>query len=110
MEANNKRVALTTSQGKIVQYQEQSNIAFQLLVKSQVSENPISLLELCKYPLSLVCLSLATPDGYFAETNKAALMHILLEDCDNPDSSTRAFHIEDGNALWHSLVQVPLTF
>ena len=110
MEANNKKVALTTSQGKIVQYQEQSNIAFQLLVKSQVSDNPISLSELCKYPLSPVCHSLATPDGYFAKTNKAALMHVLLEDCDDPDPATRAFHIEDGNALWHSLVQVPLTF
>ncbi|XP_052812099.1 uncharacterized protein LOC128239473 isoform X2 [Mya arenaria] len=45
MESSNKTVKLTASQGKIVQYQEQSNIAFTLLVKSQQLREPIQLEE-----------------------------------------------------------------
>ena len=42
MEAASKKVKLTTSQGKLVQFQEQSDVAFTLLLKSQVQENPLT--------------------------------------------------------------------
>ncbi|KAL3064762.1 hypothetical protein OYC64_000901 [Pagothenia borchgrevinki] len=67
MEACNKKVTLTSSQGKVIQYQEQSNLAFLLLVKSQRAEDPLDLEELMKYPLMPVSPSLGTPDGFFSK-------------------------------------------
>ena len=43
MEDNNKKVSLTTSQGKLIQYQEQSDLAFRLLVKSQMQNVQLDL-------------------------------------------------------------------
>ncbi len=43
MEVSNKTVKLTSSQGKLIQYSEQSNLAFMLLVKSQLLDEPLSL-------------------------------------------------------------------
>ena len=40
MEAGNKTAKLTTSQGKLIQYQEQSDLAFTLLIKSQMLDTP----------------------------------------------------------------------
>ncbi|KAI4827600.1 hypothetical protein KUCAC02_030985 [Chaenocephalus aceratus] len=63
MEACNKKVTLTSSQGKVIQYQEQSNLAFLLLVKSQRAEEPLDLEELMKYPLMPVPLALGHQMG-----------------------------------------------
>ena len=65
MEAGNKKVSLTSSQGKVIQYQEQSNLAFLLLVKSQSQDEPLDLEELMKYCLMPVPPGLGTPDGFF---------------------------------------------
>ncbi|KAJ8349354.1 hypothetical protein SKAU_G00244840 [Synaphobranchus kaupii] len=66
---------------KLFVYQEQSNLAFQLLVKSQMLDMPINLDELMRYPpLALFLMHLASPDGYFAKTNKATILHYLLQD------------------------------
>ncbi|KAI4821039.1 hypothetical protein KUCAC02_028991 [Chaenocephalus aceratus] len=70
MDYCSKRVKLTSAQGKLFVYKEQSNLAFQLLVKSQIMEMPINLEELMRYPLSPVPHALGSPDGYFAKTNK----------------------------------------
>ena len=67
MEANNKIVKLTSTQGKVIQYQEQSNIAFTLLVKSQLLEKPIDLEKLVCFPLTPVPHMLGTPDGFFTK-------------------------------------------
>ena len=107
METCNKKVTLTSSQGKVmrcsntrrlwyflcytpyqhvnhlsfqvIQFQEQSNLAFVLLVKSQSQDEPLDLEELMKYCLMPVPPSLGTPDGFFSKTNKASILHYLLE-------------------------------
>ena len=70
METTNKSVKLTTSQGKIIQYREQSDLAFMLLVKSQLLDEPLSLDELVRYSLVLVPPVLGTADGVFSKTTK----------------------------------------
>ena len=63
MEGNNKFARLTTSQGKLIQYQEQSDLAFQILVKSQLLDYPPDIKVLMKYSLTPVPASLGTPNG-----------------------------------------------
>ena len=77
MEENNKKVSPTTSQGKLIQYQEQSNLAFKLLVTQKTSFN---LNTLMGYSLSPVPHYLGTVDRFFAKTNKASMMHLMMED------------------------------
>ena len=64
---------------QLVQYQQQRNLAFMLLVKSQLLDEPLDIDELMCYSLASVPHSLGTPDGFFAKTNKAAMLHFLLE-------------------------------
>ncbi|XP_033949403.1 uncharacterized protein [Pseudochaenichthys georgianus] len=104
MDYCSKRVKLTSAQGK-------SNLGFQLLVKSQIMEMPINLEELMRYPLSPVPHALGSPDGYFAKTNKATILHQLQQDRDEdvlyPND---ALFIQDGNALFHMMSNLPPTF
>ena len=94
-----------------MQYQEQSSLAFLLLVKSQNQEEPLDLGELMKFPLLPVPPSLGTPDGFFTKTNKAAILHYLLEDATSDDLSypQNALFIQDGMALLHTLKNLPQT-
>ena len=111
MEANNKIVKLTSTQGKVIQYQEQSNIAFTLLVKSQLLEKPIDLEKLVCFPLTPVPHMLGTPDGFFAKTNKASMLHYLLEEfIEDVQIPENAFHIQDGNAHFYTLTKLPDSF
>uniref|UniRef100_UPI00358FA82B uncharacterized protein n=1 Tax=Myxine glutinosa TaxID=7769 RepID=UPI00358FA82B len=111
MEASNKKITLTSSQGKVIQYQEQSNLAFLLLVKSQSQDEPLDLGELMKYCLMPVPPSLGTPDGFFCKTNKASILHYLLEDTTPQDLQypKDALFIQDGMALLHTLANLPPT-
>lgn len=83
-----------------------------LLIKSQQLDEPIDLDELMRYPLTPVPHSLGTADGFFNKTNKAAMLHFLLEDFpDNGVSQPKdALFIQDGNALLHALKNLPPTF
>ena len=91
-------------------YQEQSNLAFQLLVKSQVLDMPISLEELMHYPLSPVPHALGSPDGFFAKTNKASILKYLLKDRDEDVAYPKnALFIQDGNALFHMMANLAPT-
>lgn len=111
MEVANKSVKLTTSQGKLVQYTEQSDLAFQLLIKSQLLTTPLDLDMLMTFSLTPVPASLGTPDGFFNKTNKAAAMHHLLADRTTEASyPADAFFIQDGNAMFHSIKSLPQTF
>ena len=96
---------------QLIQYQEQSNIAFLLLVKSQGEVDTLDLGELMTYCLMPVPPSLTTPDGFFAKTNKAAILHYLLEDATPEDLSypKDALFIQDGMALLHVLTNLPPT-
>ncbi|KAK7026529.1 hypothetical protein SK128_007721, partial [Halocaridina rubra] len=67
---------------QLFMYQEQSNLAFQLLVKSQMLDALTYLEELMRYPLSPVPHALGSSDGFFAKTNKATILHYLLQDED----------------------------
>ena len=63
------------------------------------------------YSLSPVPHCLGTPDGFYAKTNKAAMMHFVLEDRTSQVSYPKdAFFIQDGNALFHALINLPPTF
>ena len=82
-----------------------------LLGKSQQSDKPLDIDELMHYPLTHVPHSLGTTDGFFNKTNKAAMLHFVLED--TPDDVTfpnDALYIQDGNALFHILTDLPRTF
>ncbi|CAL8338486.1 unnamed protein product [Boreogadus saida] len=55
--------------------------------------------------------SLGTADGFFNKTNKAEMLHYLMEDAPGDVSySKEAFYIQDGNALFHALMNLPPTF
>ena len=94
-----------------VQYQEQSNLASLLLIKSQNREEPLDLGELMKFPLLPVPPSLGTQDGFFSKTNKAAILHYPLEDLSSDDLPypQDALFIQDGMALFHTLTNLPPT-
>lgn len=82
-----------------------------LLVKSQLLDNPLDLDELMTYSLTPVPHSLGTPDGFLNKTNKATILHFLTEDYgDVPYPSDKSLYIQDGNALFHALGQLPPTF
>ena len=79
MAAPNKTAKLTTCDGKIIQYREKSDLAIVLLIKSKVLEKPLDLDELLTYSLFLAPYTFATANGFFAKTNKARMLHHLLE-------------------------------
>lgn len=97
---------------QVIQYREQSDLAFMLLIKSQQLDEPIDLDELMRYPLTPVSHSLGTADGFFNKTNKSTMLHFLLEDFPDhvPSKPKDAFFIKDGNALFHALTNLPPTF
>ena len=52
---------------QVIQYREQSDIAFPLLFKSQHLNNPINLDEIMTYSLTTVSCSLGTSDGFLQQ-------------------------------------------
>uniref|UniRef100_UPI00358FE6F1 uncharacterized protein n=1 Tax=Myxine glutinosa TaxID=7769 RepID=UPI00358FE6F1 len=111
MKHASKKVILTTSQGKLIQYQKQSNLAFTLLVKSQLLDEPLNLDEVMRYCLSPDPHCLGTPDGFFDKTNKATMMHNILDDrTEEVPYPKDTFFIQDGNALFHALTSLPPMF
>ena len=111
MEFSNKTVILTTTQGKFIQYKEQSDLAFKLLVMSQMQNRCLDLDELMTYCLAPVPHCLGTPDGFFAKTNKASMLHFVTEDSREEVSCPKnAMFIQDGNALFHALIDLHPTF
>ncbi|KAK3084587.1 hypothetical protein FSP39_015968 [Pinctada imbricata] len=96
LEEGNKITKLTSSQGKTIMYKEQGDIAFQLIVKSQLLEKPISIEELMSFCLTPVPHSLGTSDGFMAKTDKAALARYISAGSDSVDVIPRG----DKNALY----------
>ena len=102
----NKTVCLRTSQESLIQYKEQCDLAFKLLVKSQMLNVPIDL----DYPLSPVPHCLGTHDGFFAKTNKASMLHFIMEGHDVEEQYLKgSMFIQDGNVLFHTLNNLPPT-
>ena len=84
-------MAKTTSTKELL-YRQQSNIAFQLLVRAQEQPEKIELKELVKYPLMLVLSSIGTADGFLLKTNKAKGFEFLtkgIQEADIPPDGTR---------------------
>ncbi|KAL5014823.1 hypothetical protein ScPMuIL_000962 [Solemya velum] len=108
-----RKVKLTTSKSKIVQYKQQGNIAFQLFVKCQAHPDlKINLQELLTYPLTPVPYSLATADGFLAKTDKAKAFHHIAKDVEdfNQPPTERTLTIHDGNAMFYCMKEVPGNF
>ena len=109
-----KRVKLKTSSNKEVQYIQQGNIAFQLLVKSQkLLGDKLELAELMSYQLTPVPYSLALADGLMSKTDNSKGMHHLVTDTDDATVTpypNEILVIEDGNAVFHSLHDLPDKF
>ena len=80
-------------------------------MKSQLLEEPVNIDELMCYSLSPVPHCLGTPDGFFAKTNKAAMVHSILSDVtEGVPYPSDVFFIQDGNALFHAMTNLPPTF
>ena len=92
-------------------YKEQRDLAFKLLVKSQMLNVPIDLDTLMSYPLSPVLHCLGTPDDFFAKTNKASMLHLIMEGHDVEEQYPKgSMFIQDGDALVHTLNNLPPKF
>ena len=74
-----KTCKLKTSTSKEIEYKQQSNVAFQLLIQAQNHDQKLDLIELMSYPLTPVPYSLGTADGGLLKTNKAKGMEHLLK-------------------------------
>ena len=66
-----KTVVVKTTKNRELIYRQQSNIAFQLLVRAHDQPEKIELKELVKYPLMPVSSAIGTADGFLLKTNKA---------------------------------------
>jgi hypothetical protein len=78
-----KKTTIKSSQNKIIEYRHQSNIAFQLLVRSQCDDLRIYLKELLAYPLTPVPYNIATSDGFLSKTDKSKGYHFLTKDVED---------------------------
>ena len=93
------------------QYRDQSDLAFMLLIKSQHLDEPLDIEEMMRYSSTPVPHSLGTADGFFTNTNKAAMLHFLLEDApEDVPYPTHALFIQVGNALFHAMTNLPPAF
>ena len=112
MASASKKMSCNTKTNKVVELKQQGNIAFQLLVKLQGKGKELDLEKIMKYQLTPVPSCLGTPDGYLNKTNKATGFHFLtkeIPDALQPDPADTLV-ILDGNALYHSMVEVPENF
>ena len=107
-----KTVVVKRTSNRELHYRQQSNIAFQLLVRAQEQPEKIELKELVKFPLMPVPSDIGTADGFLLKTNTAKGFEFLtkgIEDADiPPDGDT--LNIEDGNATFYSMKEIPATF
>ena len=107
-----KKVKVTTTQKKVIEYKEQGNVAMFLLFKSQQLGNPIKFEVLMSFCITPLPYSIATTDGQLAKTNKAKGMNHMLkeeEDADLPPAEETLI-VQDGNAVYHQLMVVPPDF
>ena len=77
-DACNTVTKLKTAQGQIIQYREQGDLAFKLLIKAQDLDHPVSIEELMTYSLTSVPHALGTPDGFMNKTEKSKAVTFLF--------------------------------
>lgn len=113
MSAMHTSVKVTSSKNKTIVYKQQGNVAFQLLVKSQQAADKMDLRKLLTYPLVPVPYSIGLPDNFLAKTDKAKGLHYLIKDLDDaniPEDPKSCLVIEDGNAIFHYIQEIPRNF
>ena len=93
---------------------EQNSFFIQTLTKAQTLEVPIELNQRLTYPINDVPCAFGTPDGFFNKTNKATIVHHLSHDYLTQSPAAAGdrdlFYIEDGNAHFHSMTNIPDNF
>ena len=107
-----KKVKLKTQTSKVIEYKQQGNIAFQLLVTSQNLNINLDLKDVMSYQLTPVPYCIGSVDGFLAKTNKAKGFQFLtngIEDANQPEPRNTLL-IVDGNAVFHSLTEIPDNF
>lgn len=115
MASMHKSVKLATSKNKIVEYKQQSNVAFKLLVKSQQlgNDEKLNLEKLMAFELTPVPFSLGSADGFLAKNDKSTGRKYIAkgwEESSLPTNPEECLVIIDGNAVFHSLKEVPGNF
>ncbi|KAG1683376.1 hypothetical protein GQR58_010026 [Nymphon striatum] len=107
-----KKVTVKTSSNREIEYRQQGNVAFQLLVLSQNQTEKLDMKELLRYPLMPVPSSIGTPDGFLLKTDKSkAFSHLTKGITDAvPPPGHATLNIEDGNATFYCMTDVPTSF
>lgn len=104
-----RKVKLTSSASKVVEYRHTGNIVTHLLVKPQ--ECKLDMAELMKYCLTPVPYCIGTADNYLAKTNKAQSFTCITKGLsDEQIPSADVLTIEDGNALFYYMKGIPGNF
>lgn len=108
----NKTSIVKTSNNKTIEYKQQGNVAFQLLVQAQQLNEKVDLFDLMRYPLTPVPYSISTSDGVLLKSDKAKGLNYLTKELTPPElpPSNETLVVEDGNALFHCMKEVPKTF
>ena len=74
-----------TSDKRLIEYTQQENLAFQLLVQTQSLDKKVNMKLLMSFPLTLVPLSIRTSDGMLLKTDKLKGMCYLLKSQLSPE-------------------------
>ena len=79
---------------------------------SQEQSEKIDVRELMKYLLMPVLLSISTSDGHLLKTDKSKGFTYLTNRLDyfTMPSDTKTLNVENGNAIFYSVKEVPTTF
>ena len=103
-----KKIQITTKQKNVVELKQQGNIIFQLLMKAQNRGMSIDLENIMRFQLTPVLYSLGIADCHLAKANKAKAFQYLTKDVEDVRPPLNL--IMDGNALFHSMTEIPDTF
>ena len=108
----NKKVMVKTLDKRLIEYKQQGNLAFQLLVQAQSLDEKINLKLLMSFPLNPVLLSIGTSDGMLLKTDNAKGMRSLPKNQLSPEKPDKNFTlvIEYGNTLFYALKDIPRNF
>ena len=106
-----KALVVKTSSNREVQYMQQANVSFQLLVLSQEQSVKIDMRELMKYPLMPELSTIGTPDGYLLKTDKNKGFTYLRKELDDftMPSDAKTLNVEEGNSIFYYMKEVPAT-
>ena len=111
MSDSHKTAQIKTKSNKIIEFKQQSTVMLNLLVRVQQGAD-VDIEDIMKYPLTPVPFALGTADGFLTKTDKSKGLHYLSKDVDTADVPPQdtTMIIEDGNALYYYMREVPNNF